>query len=299
MKKYLPAVMIATVTILFSSACAGTSVHSQTHDPAAINEPAGIAASPARAAGPPAHPKFESTALTGSWTDPSTGLNISNDMWNCPQAACGKQQVWANSSSSWGVVSTMAKGNTAVLTYPAVQRLFGANNQPAPLADASKLVSTFAEAMPTTEGTIGEAAYDIWLNGWNTEVMIWVDNQHQTFYQPLLGTATFNGQQFRIYMDHGVSHGYPSGPFFFVLQKNETSGTVDILAVFQWLERAGYLSATKGGLNAIDFGWEICSTNGVPENFSISSYTLSVKGIQLPAVSHRPAATPVPEHGQR
>jgi len=224
----------------------------------------------------------------GDWTDPRTGLNVSNDMWNCPQAACGRQEVWANSSGDWGVVSTMAKGNTAVLTYPAVQQQFGANNQPALLANASELVSTFTELMPTTAGTIGEAAYDIWLNDWNTEVMIWVDNQHQHFYQPVLGTATFNGQKFTIYMDHGVSHGYPSGPFFFVLQHNETHGTIDILAVFHWLERAGYLSAAKDGLTAVDFGWEICSTNGVPENFDISHYTLTAKGIQLLVVS-RPA----------
>ena len=287
MKKYLPAALIATVTILLSAACTGAaqpSAHSQTHTPAAINAPAAIAASPAAPAGPPAHPKFESTGLNAGWTDPETGFNISNDMWNCPQAACGRQEVWANSSGDWGVVSTMAKGNTAVLVYPAVQQQFGAN-QPALLGNASELVSTFNEAMPTTAGTIGEAAYDIWLNDWNTEVMIWVDNQHQTFYQPLLGTATFGGQQFRIYMDHGVSHGYPSGPFFFVLQHNETHGTIDILAVFHWLERAGYLSAAKDTLTAVDFGWEICSTNGVPENFNISHYTLTAKGIQLSAVS--------------
>ena len=214
LKKYLPAALIATVTILLSAACTGAaqpSAHSQTNTPAAINAPAAIAASPAAPAGPPAHPKFESTGLNAGWTDPETGFNISNDMWNCPQAACGRQEVWANSSGDWGVVSTMAKGNTAVLVYPAVQQQFGAN-QPALLGNASELVSTFTEAMPTTAGTIGEAAYDIWLNDWNTEVMIWVDNQHQTFYQPLLGTATFGGQQFRIYMDHGVSHGYPSGP---------------------------------------------------------------------------------------
>jgi hypothetical protein len=282
---------MATVTVLLSSACTGTaetSVHSQTHDPAAINAPTAFAASPTAPVGPPAHPKFKSTALMGDWTDPKTGLNVSNDMWNCPQHACGRQEVWANSSGNWGVVSTMAKGNTAVLTYPAVQQQFGASNQPALLANASELVSTFTQSMPTTAGTIGEAAYDIWLNDWNTEVMIWVDNQHQTFYQPLLGTITFNGQKFRMYMDHGVSHGYPSGPFFFVLQDNETHGTIDILAVFHWLERAGYLSAAKDSLTAVDFGWEICSTNGVPENFSISHYTLTAKGIQLSAVS-RPA----------
>jgi hypothetical protein len=279
LKKYISAALIAAVVILLSAACtgaAGPSGHSQATAPGAqANGPS------AQATGVPAHPKFKSTALNGTFKDPDTGLNVSNDMWNCPQAACGKQEVWANSSSDWGVVSTMAAGNTAVLTYPAVQELYGANNQPAPLANASELVSTFAESMPTTAGTIGEAAYDIWLNGWNTEVMIWVDNQHQVFDRPSVGTATFNGQQFRIYVTHGVSHGYPTGPIFFVLQNNETSGTVDILAVFHWLERAGYLSATKGGLNAVDFGWEICSTNGVPETFTISHYTLSAKGIQL------------------
>jgi hypothetical protein len=232
-----------------------------------------------KAAGPPAHPKFESTGLMAQWTDPDTGLNVGNDMWNCPQSACGKQKVWANSSSSWGVVSTMARGNTAVLTYPAVQELFGANNKPAPLSSARELVSTFTEAMPTTAGTIGEAAYDIWLNGWNTEVMIWVDNQHQQFYRPVVATATFNGQTFTVYRAPGTSHGYPSGPIFFVLNHNETSGTVDILAVFRWLQQSGFLSSTAG-LNAVDFGWEICSTNGVPENFSVSRYTISAKGIQ-------------------
>ena len=218
----------------------------------------------------------------GGWTDPNTGLNVSNDMWNCPQRACGRQLIWANSSSRWGVVSTMAQGNTAVLTYPAVQEQFGANDQPAPLSDATRLVSTFTESMPTSAGTIGEAAYDIWLNGWNTEVMIWVDNQHQVFYQPLMATATFNGQTFRVYRDPGTSHGYPSGPIFFVLNHNETSGTVDILAVFRWLQRSGFLTSSAG-LNAVDFGWEICSTNGVPENFAVSRYTLSAEGLQLSA----------------
>jgi hypothetical protein len=285
LKKFIPAAFIAAVTILLSAACstvAGPAAHTPAADPAGVADHPAADSTPAAAlpAGPPAHPKFRSSALSGTWVDPHTGLNVSNDMWNCPQAACGKQEVWANSSGDWGVTSTMAKGNTAVLTYPAVQQQFGANDQPASLAHASELKSTFTEAMPTTAGTIGEAAYDIWLNGWNTEVMIWVDKQHETFYQPVLGTATFGGQQFTVYLDHGVSHGYPSGPFFFVLQHNETHGTIDILAVFHWLERAGYLSPSKGGLNAVDFGWEICSTNGVPENFSISHYTLAVKGIQ-------------------
>jgi hypothetical protein len=242
---------------------------------AATNGPA----AQAKPADPPAHPAFESTGLMAGWTDPHTGLNVLNDMWNCPRRACGRQLVWANSSSDWGVVSDMAKGNTAVLTYPAVQQQFGANGQPAPLSSARELRSTFTESMPASAGTIGEAAYDLWLNDWNTEVMIWVDNQHQRFYQPIVATARFGGQTFTVYRDHGVSNGYPSGPVFFVLNHNETSGTVDILAVFRWLQRSGFLTSSAG-LNAVDFGWEICSTNGVPENFAVSRYALEVKGLQ-------------------
>jgi hypothetical protein len=283
---YLPikiqAALVATVVLLLLSVgCTSASVSSAQQ--AAVQTPAADTA--VQVAGPPPHPVFESTGLSATWTDPETGLNVNNDMWNCPQAACIRQEIWANSSSDWGVVSTMAKGNTAVLTYPAVQELFGENGQPAPLASARELLSTFTESMPTTSGTIGEAAYDIWLNNWNTEIMIWVDNQHQRFYDPVAGTATFNGQRFTVYVTPGKSDGYPSGPFFFVLQRNETSGTVNILAAIRWLERAGYLSASGAGINAADFGWEICSTNGVAEDFSISRYTVSVNGIQLSADS--------------
>ncbi len=173
----------------------------------------------------------------------------------------------------------MAKGNTAVLTYPDVQELFGANNKPASLSNARELQSTFAESMPTTAGTIGEAAYDIWLNNWNTEIMIWVDNQNQKFYVPVAGTALFHGQKFTVYTHPGTSGGYPAGPFDFVLQHNETSGRVDIMAAIWWLERHGYLSAVGAGINAVDFGWEICSTNGAVERFIVSRFSITANGI--------------------
>jgi hypothetical protein len=247
------------------------------HSNASTADP--LAQSNARAASPPSHPKFRSTGLSATWIDPETGLNVSNDMWNCPRPECGRQEVWVNSSSNWGVVSDMAKGNTTVLTYPAVQRKFGANGGPAPLATAQELRSTFTESMPTTSGTIGEAAYDIWLNDWNTEIMIWVDNQHQHFSTPIAGIATINGQKFAVYATQGTSGGYPRGPFIFVIQKNETSGTVDILDAIRWVEHQGYMSASGAGLNAVDFGWEICSTNGEPQYFAVSRFSLFSKGI--------------------
>lgn len=275
------ATLLAAVVILLLAAALTGPYGPFTQQVSAGDALAPAAGPAALAAGPPPHPRFESTGLFATWVDPKTGLNVNNDMWNCPHPACGRQSVWANSSADWGVVSTMAHGNTAVMAYPAVQDLFSRGNPPAPLADARELLSTFTESMPATPGTIGEAAYDIWLNDWNTEIMIWVDNQHQRFNRPPVATVIFNGQRFAVYVTHGGSGGYPRGPFFFVLQRNETSGTVDVLAAIRWLERVGYLAPSRTGINAVDFGWEICSTGGVAEDFSISRYTLSVKGIPL------------------
>ena len=277
MKKKMQATLIAAFVLLLSMACSRAATP-PAHSNARAADPA-AQSNNARAASPPAHLNFESTGLSATWVDPETGLNVSNDMWNCPRPACGRQVVWANSSSSWGVVSDMAKGNTTVLAYPAVQRRFGADGNPAPLTNARELQSTFTESMPTSSGTIGEAAYDIWLNNWNTEIMIWVDNQHQGFSTPIAGVATLNGQKFTVYARSGTSGGYPSGPFIFVIQKNETSGTVNILDAIRWVEDQGYMSASGAGLNAVDFGWEICSTNGQEQYFAVSHYSITSEGI--------------------
>ena len=279
MKKNLQATLAAVFILFLSVACAGINTSSTQSNGGAHNEKQADAG----AAIPALHPKFKSTGLSASWIDPQTGLKISNDMWNCPQTACGTQEIWANSSSEWGVVSQMGKGNQAILTYPAAQRQFSVDGNPAPLADIRELKSTFTESMPTTSGTIAESAYDIWLNDWNTEIMIWVDNQNQNFTTPAVGVTTLNGKQFAVYAVSGTSNGYPRGPFYFVIKNNETSGTVDILAAIKWVEDHGYMSASGAGLNAVDFGWEIASTNGEPESFAVSSYSLSVTGIKLSA----------------
>jgi hypothetical protein len=55
---------------------------------------------------------------------------------------------------------------------------------------------------------------------------------------------------------------------------NEHSGTVNVLAMLRWLESHRYLPA-KSTLNAIDYGWEICSTGGERETFTLSRLTIA------------------------
>jgi hypothetical protein len=216
----------------------------------------------------------------GPYGDPditaADGFNtyVANNMWGCgsiqpgqPGAACGRQAVTSNGPGDWSVTSDQAAGNTAVLTYPDVQQLFTLTNDTnPPISGFSAITSSFTEAMNATSGTDAEAAYDIWLNNPNgpDEIMIWVDNHGQTPAGKNKGQVVISGTSYELWS--------ASGTVSFVMS-NEQSGTVDILTVLHWLQSNGYVGSTAD-LSQVDFGWEICSTNGAPETFTISSYTL-------------------------
>lgn len=239
---------------------------------------AGAASGPAAAV--PDSPRYRSTAPAGTrdhhllqagWTDPSTGYNVRQDMWACPNN-CGTQTLWANSSSNWGVVSTQPAGNTAVLSYPDVQYILTqSNDKPAPLSGFATITSSFRQSMPSSGDF--EAAYDIWLNDYNTEIMIWTDNQGQQPAGSVVAATSIDGQTWTLWRASGTNGGFPSGPFSFVLVGNETSGTVNILSFLDYLMSHGYIPSSSA-INDVEYGWEICSTNGKAGNFEMQSFTL-------------------------
>ena len=203
----------------------------------------------------------------------SNGYNtyVANNKWGCGNPdQCGLQTVRANSPGNWQVTSNQAARNTAVLTYPDIQQLFTkTTGADPPIASFHAIYSHFAESMHATAGTIAQAAYDIWLS--NTkgpdEVMIWLDNHGRgSGGATRVGHATIFGQPFTVYR-------YGSGEIIFSLDHNEQTGTVHILATLWWLQQHGYVSA-GAGIGQVDFGWEICSTGGNPETFTVSAYTL-------------------------
>jgi len=202
----------------------------------------------------------------------SNGYNtrVLNDMWN-PSGPGHPQTIYVDNPGHWQVVSDQPVGNTAVLAYPDVQQLFTlTSNAPAPLSSFSTIVSDFKESMP--DGGDNEAAYDIWLGtaskSFSQEVMIWVDD-HRTNPPPgqVVARPTFFGAKYTVWDD--------SGTVYMVRDSNETSGRIDILTMLGWLESHGY-SPAGSGLNQIDFGWEICSTGGKAETFTMSRYDLHV-----------------------
>ena len=203
---------------------------------------------------------------------------VINDVWN-PPGAGHPQTINVEDPGDWQVTSDQAKGNTAVLSYPDVQQIFTTTSDtPAPLSGFAAISSDFTESMPSNGDN--EAAYDIWMGSsestdYAQEVMIWVDD-HRTNPPPgrIVGRPRFSGASYTVWQD--ATDGDPGfHTIYMVRDRNQKSGTVRVLPMLDWLLRHRLTIAT--GLNQLDFGWEICSTDGRPERFTISRYDIHLR----------------------
>jgi hypothetical protein len=160
-------------------------------------------------------------------------------------------------------------GGCAVETYESAQ--WNYNN--VPYSRIREMTSTFSETMPTgslsTNGVDAEADYDVFLHGSDTdEVMVWVDTQGQTPAGTRGRLAKIDGQSFRLWRAGRTKT--------FALNHNETSGTVNYLAVLRWLHRHGMLKSSDK-IWQFNFGWEICNTGGKKLTFTVHKLTLTQK----------------------
>ena len=210
----------------------------------------------------------------------SNGSNtyVLNDMWN-PPGAGHPQTLYVDNPGDWRVTSDQARGNTAVLSYPDVQQILTTTrNAPARLSSFVGLVSDFRQSMPSNGDN--EAAYDIWMGNsestdYAQEVMVWVDD-HRTNPPPghVVGRHRFDGTRYVVWQDPTDGRrGFHT--IYIVRNRNERSGTVDLLAMLDWLMRTRLTAAT--GINQVDFGWEICSTGGRPQTFTMARYGLHLR----------------------
>ena len=227
--------------------------------------PVPASTSPTQTSTSPASWAWCSSAPLGQWTTPDGRFDLYNNEWNTSDNP-GPQTICGNSESDWQAVSNQRAGNVAVLTAPQVQIPYNHSNG-YPLSDFSSLSSSYAEDMHAVAGTDAEAMYDLWLNGLNKEVMFWVDDHGQTPAGSVVATTTFSGATWDLWQTG-------SGYWAFVREGNASSGTVDLLAGLQYLESRGDLVATDK-LWQVNFGWEICSTAGAPETFTVSNYSVN------------------------
>ena len=209
-------------------------------------------------------PRFVTSAPTGGWADGS--YYVYNNMWNVSGYSV-TQTLSACSYSNWYVVADMNNdsGNGAVKTYPNVQETF---NEPR-ISSFNVISSTFSEASP--HAGIYEDAYDIWVNGiassGSTEVMIWTENFHQSPSGSVEATVSLGGRGYHVWRTSSGSY------IAFVADTNFTSGTVNLLQLFDWLISKGWIPADST-LGQIDYGAEIVSTNNIPSTFSFTNFSI-------------------------
>jgi hypothetical protein len=207
--------------------------------------------------GPFIYPQIE-----GTGQDPVVGNNV----WN--PISGWQETLYANSPADWYVTANMPAGNTGVVSYPSI----GATYNNDPLSSFLEMYSSFSENMNATSGTSAWAAYDIWLNNGNNEVMI----QHDFANAgpcTAAASATFGGSGGVPVQNWDLCQ-FGSELVWKLTGGNEQSGGVDILSMLTWLENKGYLPQDST-LGLIGYGWEICSTGGVNENFQVSSFSIT------------------------
>jgi len=194
------------------------------------------------------------------------GFYVDTDTWNAASYAVS-QTMYVCDYNNWYVVAKMdnTTGDGAVKTYPNVHQDF--NAAPA-ISSFTVISSSFSHAGPHVG--IYEFAYDIWLNGvastGSTEVMIWTDNFNQVPSGSVQETFALDGRSYKV---------YKSGSYIaFMDTNNVTSGTVNLLAIFNHIISKGWIAGTST-LGAIDYGVELVSTNGMDATFVVDGFSLT------------------------
>jgi hypothetical protein len=204
-------------------------------------------------------PIWSSSARQGKWTARS-GLYVNNNMWN---NKAGPQTIYVCSAGSFYAVSNQSD-TTSVKTYPSVARNFADPT----ISSFRSITSDFGEFIPNAGNW--DAAYDIWTNGWNHEIMIWNQERNQESSWPPSGSrpANIDGHGFHVWRDSSDYVGL-------YMDKMTASGSVNILAIFKWLQAHGYMGA-RDTLTCIGYGVEISETPS-REKFEITNFSLTTK----------------------
>src|SRR5262249_51823527 len=126
--------------------------------------------------------------ITGVTADPWVDQNV----WGGNSTY--KQTIYANNPGDWAVVANASNPDGSVLTYPNTGWLSAGK-----VDGFSTTTSSFNPTAPHSPQAIGWAAYDLWFNNWNDEVMIQTDISANSPYDcDAVATATFGGDPWHL-----------------------------------------------------------------------------------------------------
>ncbi|MEU7871286.1 cellulose binding domain-containing protein [Dactylosporangium sp. NPDC049140] len=253
---------VPTSFTLNGTACTGTVTNSPTPTPSrTTGSPTPTSGTPG---GVPSDAAWVATGAWDQWTN--NGYTVINDVWG---GGAGPQTIWARTGMNWGVVANHPR-TSGVKSYPHTGKTLNRT-----LSSLASVKSTFNVSVPADGDW--ESAYDIWANNNAYEVMIWA-NQHGAV-GPIAGSYDSNGavpdarnvsvggHTWNVYRGSNGSNAV----FSFVRTGNTNSGSVDVLAVMNWLRTNNWWGDVTVG--QVQFGFELSGTAG-QSNFVCNNFTL-------------------------
>ena len=98
--------------------------------------------------------------------------------------------------------------------------------------------------------------------------MIWTENHNQVPAGSLAKTMTFGGRTYNVWKTSN------NGYIAFVPTVVFTSGTLDLLEIFNWTMSMGWLPANST-VGQICYGVEIVSTDGTEATFTFNDFSIT------------------------
>jgi hypothetical protein len=219
--------------------------------------------------------------------DPNNGPYLNQNVWGAPPPNF-VQSLHANSPRDWYVNINEASDNPSdpnanggVHNYPNLG--FWMRGK---VDDYSTITSSWNVTIPQTNSVAGWAAYDLWFNDDNTEVMIQADIGADSYYNcTSVATATFGGQPWHM-CDFGTERVWKRGTVDNHLVA-AASGTVDIKQILTWMEGHTFVDPSNGTTRqqlapgsswqtayvGASFGFEIPSTSGQTQTFRVNDFS--------------------------
>ncbi|WP_306345208.1 cellulose binding domain-containing protein [Rhizomonospora bruguierae] len=244
----------------------GTTCTGGTTGPTATSTPRPTATQTTRPPtnGVPSDAAWVATGAWDSWTN--NGYTIINDIWG---SGAGPQTIWARTGTNWGVVANHPR-TSGVKSYPHTGKTLNRR-----LSTLASVRSSFNVTVPG-DGDY-ETAYDIWANNNAYEVMIWTnqngavgpiaESYDANGAVPSARNVSAGGHTWNVYRGSNGSNAV----FSFIRTSKTNSGTVDVLAVLNWLRTQGWWGDVTVG--EVQFGFELSGTAG-QSSFVCTSFSL-------------------------
>lgn len=218
----------------------------------------------------------------GSWNN--DGYTLYNNIWGMVNGSV--QVMWANSYSNWGVWADHPD-TEGIKSYPNSSRNVNIN-----INTLNSCTSGFDINVPS--GGHYVAAYDIWCNNHDYEIMLWMHKEggvKPISYEwsgtgnpvPVATNIYIGGHTWNIYNGHNGNEdqGIGNRVFSFVRTGNTSAATVNIKAILDWIKNRTAQTPNEKWfkneaitLSTVQLGYEISASPG-GKDFITNSYWVS------------------------